>query len=242
MLVRDVPRPSVVKVRTGSLAQVPTGFLIRARTGFVVQARTGLLAALAAFAPILATIGAGDAHAQHERRYATLDAPRHVQSVVPRIGPPGTEVEVYTENLPPQAKIWVGVGAMRSGFEARAEGKQEMWGEVSATVSIPEYATWDRPLVVIIFNGVFSPIAYSDPFHVTNEDGWIQRTGEVVDEGLDCVSLRDNDEYLYVLAGDGVVDLEPGDRVVVEGSVAESGPCGEVDAIAVARWERTGGG
>lgn len=217
MFVCDVPRP----------------------TG--VQARTRVLAALAASVATLSTVGADETRAQHERRYATLDAPRHVQSVKPRIGPPGTEVEVYTENLPPQAKIWVGVGAMRSGFEARAQGKQEMWGEVSATVSIPEYATWDRPLVVIIFNGVFSPIAYSDPFHVTREDGLVQRTGEVVDEGLECVTLRDNDEYLYVLSGNGVADLEPGHQVVVEGPVTQSGPCGEVDTIAVARWERTSG-
>ncbi len=204
------------------------------------------LAALAAVRP-------ADAEAQHERRYATLGAPRHVQSVVPRIGPPGTEVEVYTENLPPQAKIWVGVGAMRSGFEARAEGRQEMWGEVSATVSIPRYATWDRPLVVIIFNGVFSPIAYSDPFHVTTAEGRVQRTGQIVGravaaearevlevgEGAECVFLRDNDEYIYALSGGGVEELEPDDHVIVEGPVAESGPCGGLDTIAVERWERT---
>ena len=204
--------------------------------------RSTVLAAAALPATLaLSIVGAGDAQAQHERRYATLGAPRHVQSVVPRIGPPGTEVAVYTENLPPQAKIWVGVGAMRSGFEARAEGKQEMWGEVSASVSIPRYATWDRPLVVIIFNGVFSPIAYSDPFHVTTEDGLIQRTGQIVDDGMGCVTLRDQDEYLYALSGDGVDDLKPGDEVVVEGPVAESSPCGEADSITVVRWERAGG-
>ena len=204
--------------------------------------RSTVLAAAALLATLaLSIVGAGDAQAQHERRYATLGAPRHVQSVVPRIGPPGTEVEVYTENLPPQAKIWVGVGAMRSGFEARAEGKQEMWGEVSASVSIPRYATWDRPLVVIIFNGVFSPIAYSDPFHVTTEDGLIQRTGQIVDEGMGCVTLRDQDEYLYALSGDGVDDLKPGDEVVVEGPVAESSPCGKADSITVVRWERAEG-
>ena len=204
--------------------------------------RSTVLAAAALPATLaLSIVGAGDAQAQHERRYATLGAPRHVQSVVPRIGPPGTEVAVYTENLPPQAKIWVGVGAMRSGFEARAEGKQEMWGEVSASVSIPRYATWDRPLVVIIFNGVFSPIAYSDPFHVTTEDGLVQRTGQIVDEGMGCVTLRDQDEYLYALSGDGVDDLKPGDEVVVEGPVSESSPCGEADSITVVRWERAGG-
>lgn len=219
------------------------------------RSRPSTVLAAVAFPLVLAAfsaVGPADAEAQHERRYATLGAPRHVQSVVPRIGPPGTEVEVYTENLPPQAKIWVGVGAMRSGFEARAEGRQEMWGEVSATVSIPRYATWDRPLVVIIFNGVFSPIAYSDPFHVTDAAGRVQRTGQIVGravaaealeafevgEGAECIFLRDNDEYIYALSGDGMEEVEPDDHVIVEGPVAESGPCGGVDTIAVEHWDR----
>ena len=119
----------------------------------------------------------GSAELAAQRRYATIDSLRHIQSVEPRVGPPGTEVAVYTENLPPQAKIHVGVGAMRAGFEALAEGSQEIWGEVSATVRIPQYATWERPVVFIIFNGIFSPIAVSDPFHVTNEEDMVRRRG-----------------------------------------------------------------
>ena len=172
-----------------------------------------------------------------QRRYATIDSLRQIQSLKPRIGPPGTVVQVYTENLPPQAKIHVGVGAMRAGFEALAEATQDIWGEVSATVKIPGYATWERPIVFIVFNGVFSPIGISDPFHVTNADGFVRRTGRVTDEGLDCVTLRDSDQYMYELAGD-LGGLEPGDEVVVEGTVSEQGPCGGADAIAVVRWER----
>ena len=178
--------------------------------------------------------------AQGQRRYATIDSLRHIQSVAPRSGPPGTEVQIYTENLPPQAKIHVGVGAMRAGFEALAEATQEMWGEVSATVRIPRYATWERPIVFIVFNGVFSPIGISDPFHVTDDRGWIRRSGRITDEGLACPTLRDADEYMYALAGDlaGLRDLKPGAEVTVEGTVTESGPCGGADQIDVVRWER----
>ena len=59
--------------------------------------------------------------ASAQRVYATIDSLRHIQSVEPRLGPPGTVVEIYTENLPPQARIHVGIGAMRAGFEALAE-------------------------------------------------------------------------------------------------------------------------
>ena len=199
--------------------------------------RLARLATILAGAFVLWTSSADDAQAQ--RRYATIDSLRHIQSVVPRIGPPGTVVEVYTENLPPQAKIHVGVGAMRAGFEALAEGTQEIWGEVSATVRIPDYANWERPIVFIVFNGVFSPIGISDPFHVTNEDGMVRRTGRITDEGLQCVTLRDNDQYMYALNGD-LEGLNPGDEVVVEGTISESGPCGGADAIGVVRWSKGG--
>ena len=189
---------------------------------------------------VAAWLAVGPQDAQGQRRFATIDSLRHIQSVVPRSGPPGTEVEIYTENLPPQAKIHVGVGAMRAGFEALAEATQEIWGEVSATVRIPRYATWERPIVFVVFNGVFSPIGISDPFHVTNEMGLVRRAGRITDEGLACLTLRDPDQYMYALAGDltGLRNLEPGDEVTVEGTVIESGPCGGADQIDVVRWER----
>ena len=174
-----------------------------------------------------------------QRKFATIDSLRHIQSVEPRSGPPGTVVNVYTENLPLQARIHVGVGAMRAGFEALAEGTQDIWGEVSATVRVPAYATWERPLVFIVFNGNFSPIGISDPFHVTSEDGLVRRAGRITDEGLGCVTLRDGDQYVYALAGD-LGDLEPGDEVVVEGTVTVDGPCEGADQITVVNLLRSG--
>ncbi len=174
---------------------------------------------------------------QAQRIFASIDSLRHIQSVEPRSGPPGTLVQIFSENLPLQAQIHVGVGAMRAGFEALAEGTQGVWGEVSATARIPAYATWERPLVFIVFNGNFSPIGISDPFHVTDEDGMIRRTGRITDEGLPCMSLRDTDQYMYALTGD-LGRLKPGDEVVVDGVVAVPGSCGDADAIDVVRWER----
>lgn len=204
-----------------------------------MSTRPSRLALALAALPLVGALATHDAAAQRIRQYATIDSLRHIQSVEPRLGPPGTVVEVYTENLPPQAKIHVGVGAMRAGFEALAEGTQEIWGEVSATVTVPGYANWERPLVFIVFNGVFSPIGISDPFHVTDENGMVQRTGRITDEGLGCVTMRDNDQYMYALSGD-VEGLEPGDEVVVEGAISLSGPCGEADAIEVVDWRENG--
>lgn len=205
-----------------------------------MSVRLSRLAHLAVVVAGVSALLAGSTRdAAAQRRFATIDSLRHIQSLEPRTGPPGTIVEVYTENLPPQAKIHVGVGAMRAGFEALAEGTQETWGEVSATVKVPSYANWERPLVFIVFNGVFSPIGISDPFHVTNEEGMVRRTGRITDEGLECVTLRDNDQYMYALSGD-VEGLKPGDEVVVEGTITLEGPCGGADAISVVRWTKGG--
>ena len=195
-------------------------------------ARSALL-----FTVTSAILAATPPEAAAQRKFATIDSLRHIQSVEPRTGPPGTVVKVYTENLPLQARIHVGVGAMRAGFEALAEGTQDIWGEVSATVRIPAYATWERPVVFIVFNGNFSPIGISDPFHVTNEEGLVRRAGRITDEGLGCVTLRDGDQYMYALTGD-LGDLKPGDEVVVEGTVTVDGPCDGADQIAVVNLKR----
>ncbi len=149
---------------------------------------------------------------------------KRIQTVTPRSGPIGMSVRVHTENLPIQAKIYVGVGATHDGWEALAEVQQGELGEVSTVVAIPTFASWERPLVFIVFNGIFSPIAISDPFHVTDGSGRIRREGEVVDRD-GCLSLRDRDDYLYALSG-AVNGLEPGATVVLEGRYEEAGRCG----------------
>lgn len=174
------------------------------------------------------------AAAQAHRNPAAPDSIRHIQSMEPRSGPPGTEVTVYTENLPLQAKIVVGVGAIGTGFEELAQTVQGEFGEVGASVTVPESATWDRALVFIMFNGNFAPTGLSDPFHVTDPDGLIQRTGQITDEGDGCTAMRDRDGYFYTLTGE-LGGVEAGDEVIVEGTFAESSDCPQGETIHVAR-------
>ena len=176
----------------------------------------------------LATVAAGIAlltpnGAEAQRRVAP-DSLRMIQEIEPLYGPRGTMVTVYTENLPLQAKVHVGVGATRTGFEALAEGEQGMWGEVSGTISIPETAPYDRALLIVAFDAIFAPIGLSDPFHVTRPDGTLTRTGRITDEGVECLAMRDGDDFLYTLVGntDG---LSIGDPLVVEARYVETSFC-----------------
>lgn len=165
---------------------------------------------------------------------ATPDEIRKIQTIEPRSGPVGTEVRVYTENLPLQARVVVGIGAIGTGFEELGEARQGEFGEVGATVAIPETASWDRPVVFIIFNGNFAPTGLSDPFHVTNDDGLIYREGEITDEGEGCVAMRDKDGYLYTLIGD-LGGAEPGDAIAVEGTFSVESDCAQGETIRVTR-------
>jgi hypothetical protein len=174
---------------------------------------------------------AADAAAQ--RRVAP-DSLRMIQEVSPLFGPPGTEVTVFTENLPLQAKVHLGVGATRTGFEALHEAEQGMWGEVSGTIRIPETAPSNRAVLLVAFDAIFAPIGLSEPFHVTSADGLLQRTGQMTDEGVECPAMRDTDGFLYTLIGD-VGELDEGEAVVVEARYVETSMCMQGTTLEVVR-------
>ncbi|WP_425154686.1 hypothetical protein [Candidatus Palauibacter sp.] len=146
------------------------------------------------------------------------------------MGPPGTEVSLYTENIPLQARVVVGMGAIGTGFEELGTGDQGEFGEIGATVRVPEDATWDRAVVFIIFNGNFAPTGLSDPFHVTDGEGRVQRTGVIVGRENGCVTFEDRDGYLYTVTG-AMGEVGAGDRVLIEGMLSRSVTCPHADTI-----------
>lgn len=168
--------------------------------------------------------GAGEATAQAHPSAGAPDEIRHIQSITPRSGPPGTLVSVSTLNLPYQARVHVGIGAVRDGFEALTEAEQGRWGEIAVRVQVPETTSWDRAIVFVAFNANFAPIGMSDPFHVTDEDGRVSRSGTLAFEVGECPMLEDEDGYLYELTG-SVENLRSGAAAEVVGVLFEAGPC-----------------
>lgn len=167
---------------------------------------------------------ASDAAAQAHPSSVAPDEIRHIQSISPSSGPPGALVSVSTLNLPYQARVHVGIGAIREGFEALTEAEQGRWGEIAVRVQVPETTSWDRPIVFVAFNANFAPIGLSDPFHVTDDDGRVRRVGVLDFEAGGCPMLRDEDGYGYELTGE-VEALTTGDAVEVVGVFFESGAC-----------------
>ncbi len=203
---------------------------VRRRSIRRAAAATALLGLGLAIAP-------GWGSAQAHRNPAVPDSLRQIQSMEPRMGPPGTEVRLYSENLPLQARVVIGLGKIGEGFEELGDGAQGEFGEIGATVRVPRSAMWDRAVVFIVFNGNFAPTGLSDPFHVTDEAGRIRREGTVAEVTGECVHFEDRDGYKYTLSG-ASQDLRPGDRVLVDGAPSRTVSCSHADTIEVARLER----
>lgn len=192
--------------------------------------RSTPLAAAAPLAVMLLT-AAGIAAQAHPSSVAPEEI-RHIQSISPQSGPPGTLVSVSTMNLPFEARVHVGVGAMGRGFEALAEAQQGHLGEIAVRVRVPQDTPDERPIVFIAFNAIFAPIGMSDPFHVTDEGGRVRRRGEVVSRDDGCVLFRDQDGYEYELTGD-TAGLAVGEELRIEGVYFNSGPCSDGPTIGV---------
>lgn len=195
-----------------------------------------LVPRLGSFRPLAVVLTAGmvwfaaacatPAVAQSASRSAVADIERRVDLIQPTAGPPGTRVRVASGEMPSITPIRVGLGGMRSGFESLLDVLTTMDGEFDVTVSLPGWASWDRVHRFVVFDIYFAPIALSELFHVTNEEGLVYREGTVHRGPGGCLFLKDLDGISYALR-DGDADVvRVGAEVAVEARVAEDGACG----------------
>ena len=168
------------------------------------------------------------------------DVPRHIRSITPRLGPVGTEVRMWTDGLPPNTLVHIGIGEMQGcGYEVCRTTQTDARGELMATLEIPEWGHWTHFEVVVILDEAFRPIASSDPFHIVNEDGWIQREGVVIASWHGCPALEGADGVTYALVGQHSMSLRAseGHEMIIEGPILEEGACTLQNAIDVRNME-----
>ena len=150
----------------------------------------------------------------------------------PRSGPTGTAVTVEMKDLPAVTPVYLGMGATRSSFEVLSRFVTDQNGEMSQVVEIPSWAMSDRTHFFVLVDVYFRPLAISEAFHVTEQDGTLVRKGRITDESGSCLTMREEGESqgLYALLGD-THGLKPGEDVVVKGTLAEFSDCTEGSAI-----------
>jgi len=152
----------------------------------------------------------------------------------PRSGDPGTKVTVDTSDLPALTPVYLGLGATRSSFEVLVELVTDEAGRMSSVVSVPSWATTDRAHYFVLVDVYFRPLAVSEAFHVTDQQGSVTRRGRITDESDDCVTMQEEGETeeLYILLGD-TKGLTVGDEIVVKGTLSDAASCQEGTALEV---------
>lgn len=164
---------------------------------------------------------------------------RRIELIEPKTGPAGTRVRVNTADMPVITPIRVGIGAAQAGFEAFQELLTGQEGEFDITVEVPDWASSDRVHVFIVFDIYFRPIALSDAFHVTDEQGMVRRTGRrlgpMADDGPECTRFRDIDGVQYALVGseEVIAGIERATTVTLEGRIVDQTVCGLQNVLEV---------
>lgn len=159
----------------------------------------------------------------------------------PRGGPPGTEVRIRMNGLPPKTTLAVGFGLLRSGYQLLANADTDADGNISLTIRVPSDAERNQSHYFLLFlaDGQRRPLTVSDAFHVTHPNGTLRVEGRVtddLDEVGDCIALRGDNRELYGLVGE-TGTMVTGARVIVEGTIAKDVDCVQGLTINVHRVE-----
>ena len=202
------------------------------------KGRPVAVVAIAAAGVVLALGTSMEVAAQTSR---PLEAPMHsisrrIQTVTPGSGRAGSFVTLKATGMPAITPVRIGLGATEVGFEEIAQVMTTETGELSLTVTVPTWTKPDLTHVFIVFDIYFVPIAVSDEFYVLAPDGTVVREGRITNPVGECISpgLLTNQGMLYTLVGD-LGGFHVGDRVIVEGGVAESTLCPQGATIEVLR-------
>ncbi|MBW3563603.1 MAG: hypothetical protein KY459_02650 [Acidobacteria bacterium] len=163
-----------------------------------------------------------------------------VASVSKTSGAPGEMVTVTGQGFPPDTEVIIGAGPPRSEYDVIERGRTDETGRIERQVAIPRSATSSDSYLFVVATPDARIKALSSPLAVTggsNDGDTITVTGQITDEGVECLAMRTEDGTLYTL-GSSNEELTPGDRVRVTGSIAEMSFCMQGTTLNVTTLER----
>jgi LysM repeat protein len=149
-------------------------------------------------------------------------------AIEPSRGRIGTEVQITGRGFSPDSRVRLFAGSDPADLEPVERLRSDRRGRVSVVVEIPE---WARPGRNVYFalqeQGERARRVVSPPFRVSRREERPARfsmTGTITRRGAECPAMRGDDGRNYSLTGD-LEGFRPGDRVHIEGRLAEASVC-----------------
>ena len=165
--------------------------------------------------------------------------PAATVSISPQRGEPGTVVQGSASGFPASASLKFLAGRNPSTLREFRPVTTDNRGRANVNIRIPDWAAGLRSIVFAFETPDGRVRAVSQPFRIVEEDddaGRLVVAGTLTREGAECQAMRGDDGKLYTLAGE-FRGFRPGDRVRVEGRVAEVSTCMQGTTIEVSRIE-----
>jgi hypothetical protein len=149
--------------------------------------------------------------------------------------PAGAEVTLQVRGFPGSAPVEIAAEPAGGEPKVIASGTTTDRGELFATVTVPPAPESGQNLVFVVETTDGRVRVASELFNVTAAGAALSVTGTLTKEGVECPAMRGDDGKLYTLTSPAIGAFGPGDRVHVEGSMAEMSICQQGTTIVVAK-------
>lgn len=151
--------------------------------------------------------------------------------------PSGATVSLQVRGFPGLAPVDVSAEPAGGQAEVLTHAVTTDRGEAFIDAVVPKAPDSGENLAFIVATADGRVTVRSEIFNVVAAGAAVSVTGTLTKEGLQCPALRGDDGKLYTLIPSDLGKLAPGDRVHVEGSVAEMTICQQGTTVIVTRLE-----
>ncbi|MBN8994092.1 MAG: hypothetical protein J0H94_02625 [Rhizobiales bacterium] len=152
-------------------------------------------------------------------------------------GPSGATITLQVRGFPGDAPVDVLAEPAGGTATAIAHGTTSNRGDAFIDVTIPKAPDDGQNLTFVVATGDGRVSVRSELFNVVAAGAAVSVTGTLTKEGVECPAMRGDDGRLYTLIPPALGKLGPGDRVHVEGSVAEMTMCQQGTTVVVTKIE-----
>jgi len=152
-------------------------------------------------------------------------------------GPSGATITLQVRGFPGAAPVDVFAEPAGGTATVIAHATTTDRGEAFLDVTIPKAPESGENLTFVVSTADGRVSVRSELFSVVAAGAAVSVTGTLTKEGVECPAMRGDDGKLYTLTPPALGKFGPGDRVHVEGSVAEMTICQQGTTVVVTRLE-----